>query len=281
MSRTSTAVALTAALLVNGAAAQAEAPTTEPDGWSLAGFASGLLSDVFGGFTTDTTGADAAAVPDAAQEVGAEADIGATVIGGGEVDELMGAAVLLRPSGDLLCSGTQIGPEWFLTAKHCTEIIRSTEQSQYSIRIGSLTKSSGGVQARISEVYEAEVGDVALVRLDQEVTDYPIMQLADKLPDEDADVNVYGWGMTQLRGEPAEHLKTAQTTFTGMSTDLRGGPSLTLVKGDGMANRGDSGGPAVSGGVQVGVCSGGTDTGTGFYGSVPDHRDWIREISGI
>lgn len=272
LSSTATAVVLATALLSNGNAAHLDTPDVAPGVYSLPAYATNFLSKVFGGFDSAN---------DHLVTANSEGTTDTFVIGGSEVDELMGAAVLLRPSGDLLCSGTQIGPEWFLTAKHCTEVIRSTELHEYSIRLGSLTKASGGVQVRIAEVHEAKIGDVALVRLDQEITDYPMMQLADKLPAEDTEVDVYGWGMTQLQGAPAEHLKTAQTTFTGMATDLREGPGLTLIKGDGMANRGDSGGPAVSGGVQVGVCSGGTDTGTGFYGSVPFHRDWIRDVSGI
>ncbi|MGK3207861.1 hypothetical protein [Amycolatopsis sp. MEPSY49] len=44
---------------------------------------------------------------------------------------------------------------------------------------------------------------------------------------------------------------------------------------------GDSGGPMLDDGVQVGVCSTSDRSGTTTYGSVAAGRSWIRQVSGV
>lgn len=151
----------------------------------------------------------------------------------------------------------------------------------YKVRLGSLSKTSGGVVVPIEQVYLPQTGgDIALLKLTRPVSDYPMVQLTSGDPQQGATVNIYGWGRTESNQMP-DRLKTASMRYTGKTKDLRGGPSVDLQRGNGLANRGDSGGPALSGGVQVGVCSGSDFRSYSVYASVADHRSWIQSTAGV
>lgn len=65
-----------------------------------------------------------------------------------------------------------------------------------------------------------------------------------------------------------------------------GGEAIASVGVNGSAWHGDSGGPQLSGGVQVGVCSTGENSGTNpkgtqNYASVASSRTWIRTTAGV
>jgi secreted trypsin-like serine protease len=81
-------------------------------------------------------------------------------------------------------------------------------------------------------------------------------------------------------------LKVANVQVTGRSADAYGGRAIQSVGINGSAWKGDSGGPEISGGVQVGVAStvqnqDGTYTwGTNNYASVAASRSWIRTTAG-
>jgi secreted trypsin-like serine protease len=82
-------------------------------------------------------------------------------------------------------------------------------------------------------------------------------------------------------------LKVANVQVTGQSTDAYGGRAIQSVGINGSAWKGDSGGPELAGGVQVGVAStvqnqdGSNTRGTNNYGSVASSRSWIRTTSGV
>jgi len=81
-------------------------------------------------------------------------------------------------------------------------------------------------------------------------------------------------------------LKTANVQVTGRSTDAYGGRAIASRGINGAAWHGDSGGPEVSGGLQVGVAStagnsGSNPQGVQNYASIAASRSWIRSTTGV
>ncbi len=185
------------------------------------------------------------------------------------------ASVLLN--GEPWCSGVIIAPEWVLTARHCV-------QGTMSVRIGSVESANGGeVRAVVSGNTHY---DLALLHLDSPV-DTTYLPLADVDPPARAQVSIYGWGKT-CAGSSAcplsPVLKVAEVsvlTPVESRTDAYGGPVVATDFITGYATNGDSGGPMIYEGAQVGVAS--TADGQGFqkYSSVAAGLDWIHAITGV
>ena len=98
--------------------------------------------------------------------------------------------------------------------------------------------------------------------------------------------SIYGWGRTQGTNPPSPVLKTATVRVTGASTDAYGGRAIASQGVNGAAWHGDSGGPQIANGVQVGVCSTGSNSGsnpngTQNYASVATSRTFIRNTAGV
>jgi len=73
---------------------------------------------------------------------------------------------------------------------------------------------------------------------------------------------------------------------TGLSSDAYGGTAIASKGDNGAAWHGDSDGPALYNGVQVGVCSTGSNSGsnpqgTQNYASIASSRNWIRTTTGV
>jgi hypothetical protein len=68
--------------------------------------------------------------------------------------------------------------------------------------------------------------------------------------------------------------------LTNNARDYFGGPAVRSRGISGTTGWGDSGGPQMYNGVQVGVCSTGTNT-EQTYASVAANRDWIRTVAGV
>src|SRR5439155_18270904 len=97
---------------------------------------------------------------------------------------------------------------------------------------------------------------------------------------------IYGWGRTEGTSPPSSTLKTAKVKITGTSKDAFDGEAIASEGVDGASWHGDSGGPQLADGKQVGVCSTGENSGSDPHGTqnyaiVSASRSWIKETSGV
>ncbi|WP_330242595.1 S1 family peptidase [Streptomyces sp. NBC_00525] len=199
------------------------------------------------------------------------------IIGGGYAGNAPWAARLYS-NGQETCSSTIIAPTWILTAKHCVS------GGGLAFRIGSLDQYSGGTVANGVQTY-THGADLALVRLDRSVSaSYaPLGQPGTVRVGQS--VQVYGWGATSRCGSEincqSRYLKVANVTVTRGCTDAYGGSAICASWGNGITAGGDSGGPMMAGGVQVGVASTSDRQSSTAYTNVTAYRSWIQSIAGV
>lgn len=199
------------------------------------------------------------------------------IIGGGYANSGPWAARLFS-NGRETCSATIIAPTWILTAKHCVT------GGGLSFRIRSLDQHSGGTLANGVRTY-THSADLALVRLDRSVpATYATLGRSGSVRVGQS-VQVYGWGATSRCGSEAtcqsRYLKVANVTVTGGCGDAYGGSAICARRGDGITAGGDSGGPMMAGGVQVGVASTSDRQTTTAYTNVTAYRSWIQSVAGV
>jgi secreted trypsin-like serine protease len=194
------------------------------------------------------------------------------IIGGSTVASAPWAAAVLS-NGSFTCSGTIISANYVLTARHCIS-------GTMSVRIGSVNRTSGGVTRSVSAT--STRFDLALMQLSSPVsTTY--MPLSSAYPPVGSTNSLYGWGMTCYSGCSASTvLKTASVQVTSTNgTDAYGGRAIASTAINGNAWRGDSGGPEVYNGAQVGVASTADGQSRQYYGSVAYNRAWITSVAGV
>jgi secreted trypsin-like serine protease len=213
----------------------------------------------------------------------AEAAVSPDIIGGTQVSSApWGAQVFWNSGGSEFdgfeCSGTIIAAQWVMTAHHCQS------SSGMHVKIGNVNFDQG-TNVAVDRQYTSPNGDIALLHLATAVqTTY--MKLGSADPATGATNQIYGWGRTLNQSPPASVLRTANVRVTGRSTDAYGGRAIASTGVNGAAWHGDSGGPEVSGGVQVGVAStagnsGSNPQGVQNYASVAASRSWIRSTAGV
>ncbi len=193
------------------------------------------------------------------------------VIGGTTVASAPWAAAVFS-GGTLMCSGTIISADYVLTARHCLG-------GSMSVRVGSVRYTSGGVTRTVTSTSTRY--DLALMRLSSPVsTTY--MPLSSAYPPVGSTNSIYGWGRTCTECVASPTLKTATVRVTSTnSTDAYGGRAIASTGISGAAWRGDSGGPQVYNGAQVGVASTADGVSRQYYGSVAYNRSWIASVAGI
>lgn len=204
------------------------------------------------------------------------------IIGGGTVSSApWGAQIFWNDQtefGGFECSGTIIAANWVLTAQHCLNA------PGMHVKVGSVTLGQG-TQSAVDRQVASPNGDMALLHLSTAInTTY--MKLASAAPATGDTNQIYGWGRTQGQSPPSSTLKTANVRVTGTSTDAFGGRAIASKGINGSSWHGDSGGPELANGAQVGVCSTGVNSGTNTqgtqnYASVSTNRSWIRSTSGV
>jgi secreted trypsin-like serine protease len=204
------------------------------------------------------------------------------IIGGTTVDSApWGAQIFwddVTDNGGFECSGTIISAEWVLTAQHCLNA------PGMHVKVGDVALGSG-TESAVDQQEASPNGDIALLHLATPIqAEY--VQLANADPAEGDTNQIYGWGRTEGDSPPSDTLKTADVQVTGSSTDAFGGTAIASQGVSGASWHGDSGGPEMAGGVQVGVCSTGENSGsdpngTQNYASVASSRDWIQQTAGV
>lgn len=217
-------------------------------------------------------------------------DASTDIVGGDFVTAEQPWVAALHRDGQFNCTASQIDAEWILTAAHCV-----TADDDFSVRIGSLQRSSGGEMRDVAEKFlhpdydEAHEYDIALLRLaepfENEYVSLATEEDMDALGQEGV---IYGWGSENedWSGPLPEDLKYAEGVTTDDRCDYE---SMICFTGNGTAAGGDSGGPIflespVTGEfLHAGVCAASynpiVDSWTG-YTSVPMSHDWIDEITG-
>ncbi|MFD9904291.1 S1 family peptidase [Streptomyces sp. NPDC059063] len=225
--------------------------------------------------------APTAAAQATASDSAPRAEYGTTaqpIIGGGYADNAPWAARLFS-NGRQTCSATIIAPTWILTAKHCVS------GGGLSFRIGSLDQTTGGTQANGVSVTSHSTADISLVKLDRSVPG-TYSRLGDPGSVQvNQTVQVYGWGATSQCGQEincqSRLLKVANVIVTGGCSDAYGGRAICARRGNGITAGGDSGGPMMANGVQVGVASTSDRQTTTAYSNATAYRDWIRSVAGV
>ncbi len=153
-----------------------------------------------------------------------------------------------------------------------------------SFRIGSLYQHSGGTVANGVQTY-THSSDLALVRLDRSVSATYAQLGQPGSVRVGQTVQVYGWGATSRCGSEATcqspYLKVANVTVTGGCGDAYGGSAICARRGDGITAGGDSGGPMMANGIQVGVASTSDRQTTTAYTNVTAYRSWIQSVAGV
>ncbi|MFH8616118.1 S1 family peptidase [Streptomyces sp. NPDC017979] len=200
------------------------------------------------------------------------------IIGGGYASDAPWAARLFS-NGRQTCSATIIAPTWILTAKHCVT------GGGLSFRIGSLDQSSGGTVANASGVYNHASSDLSLVKLDRSVSATYARLGQPGSVSVNQTVQVYGWGATSQCGSEincqSRYLKVANVVVTGGCRDAYNGSAICARRGDGITAGGDSGGPMMANGIQVGVASTSDRQTMTAYTNVTAYRSWVQSIAGV
>ncbi|MDK1472912.1 trypsin-like serine protease [Streptomyces sp. 549] len=199
------------------------------------------------------------------------------IIGGGQAQSGPWAARLFS-NGRETCSATIIAPTWILTARHCVT------GGGLSFRIGSLDQHNGGTVANGVQTVNHS-SDLSLVRLDRSVSATYARLGQPGSVQVGQNVQVYGWGATSRCGSEAncqsQFLKVANVTVTGACRDAYGGSAICARRGDGITAGGDSGGPMMANGIQVGVASTSDRQTTTAYTNVTAYRAWIQSVAGV
>lgn len=199
-------------------------------------------------------------------------DVEPMIIGGSYVTSAPWAAAVYR-NGSFTCSGTIIAAQWVLTAKHCVG-------SGLTVRVGNVYRAQG-TPSSVSQYVNHPGADQSLLRLATPIQTSQYSRLADTNPPTGSTNQIYGWGYTSRSGPVSSQLKTADVRLTSICRDYYGGQALCSSRITGNAWSGDSGGPQMYNGLQVGVASTADGTSTQQYSSVSATRAWIRSTSGV
>ncbi|KNG47033.1 trypsin-domain-containing protein [Stemphylium lycopersici] len=178
--------------------------------------------------------------------------------------------VSLQRSGSHFCGGTLLNANTVLTAAHCAV---GQSASSLTIRAGSLSRTSGGVTARVASIkvnpgYTSSTfnGDLAIMKLATSIPTsstigYATLPASGSDPAAGTTLTVAGWGTTSSGGTslPTNLLKVDVPVVSRSSCQASYGTSAVttqmfcagLAAGGKDSCQGDSGGPIINKSTKV------------------------------
>jgi secreted trypsin-like serine protease len=193
------------------------------------------------------------------------------------------------------CSGSLVAPQWVVTAGHCFHDINDVRVGgvppyTMTVTVGKLADSDpGGSTAKVVEVRQSPVNDLAVVKLSAPVTDVVPLKLADRAPPVGQRLQVAGWGSTSATVIVAsDHLKRGVFTVSTIApTTLEALPVVTRTVENSPCPE-DSGAPFFTSdddrtGTLVAIVSNGPacpQPGAEIVARVDVQADWIRQQIG-
>lgn len=220
-----------------------------------------------------------------AQELVGTAPDTTRIVGGQPVSQAYSFLVSLPG-----CTGSLITQRWAVTAQHCS--------TPSQVRVGSLTRGSGGTILRVVRAVSNPQIDVKLLQLESAVSYAPV-----PIPTSSGAVGtatrIIGWGQTCPTRDCGPMATTANELNTSIVADSAcldiDGPREICTDNPGGttgACYGDSGGPQVrqggGGWLLIGVTSRAGNnnsrcaTGPSIYGDLPAIRSWINtQVGGL
>jgi secreted trypsin-like serine protease len=222
-------------------------------------------------------------------------EIGTLIVGGRNATQTYSFMVSLQQAGGRhFCGGSLISQRWVITAKHCV-----ANTSQFSMRIGTTNRTSGGTVVNAARVIRHPSADLALVQTDRAVTAHAPVRIAASTAVGQA-TRIIGWGQSCATPGCGQVPTILQELDTSLVADarcggIRGATEICVgnVGGTAGACYGDSGGPSVTpvaggGWALTGATSrsgGGSRCGVtpAIYVDVTSAtlRSWIRTNSGV
>jgi secreted trypsin-like serine protease len=154
--------------------------------------------------------------------------------------------------GNSGCSASFVTPKILLTAAHCLE------GSSAEVRVGDHATRDYHIHPRYNQEWWKH--DIAVVRFSQDISEH-FVPIADQDPEVGDEVTIVGFGINDLYGNSTGFIKrygynNVERVGNGR-VEFRG-RDLGLPTPDGtdaLSGSGDSGGPMIANGKQVGVCS--------------------------
>ncbi|XP_053684431.1 trypsin-7-like [Sabethes cyaneus] len=230
--------------------------------------------------------------------------INGRIVGGIDADiEDFPYQLSLRRGGSHICGASIISDRWALSAAHCT--YPTPVLSTITLRGGSNNRLEGGVLFDVERIenHPAYVdptleNDVSLLRSTVEFAGANIAAIAlvpvDTYFSAGTRAVVSGWGLTSVPGSLPIILQKVDIPIIDQETCRAGWPvgwvtddMLCASEPGRDACNADSGSPLVTGGLQIGAVSWGSDFCLGNEPGVfariafPVIRNWIAEVSGV